>query len=166
MKRQQILLKLNVNQSRFAQLLSETGIEDKSEYSPNECQALQDAWSRQNSGNTSALKQPPQRPQPTTNAIAVQNQNAAGTIRKVVAQNNQAIDSLAAQRQLLTDHLSAELAAIIDPASIQEEIALKTLAKLEGKEADPFEVIDISAELISRPRFAIPGAIQYRLQAG
>ena len=166
MKRQQILMKLNLNQSRFAQLLSEAGIEDKSEYSPSECQVLQDAWSRPTSGNVSTLKQPPQRPQPTTNAIAVQNQHTAGVIRKVLAQNNQAADSLAAQRSLVTDHVSSELAAIIDPASIQEEIALKTLAKLEGKEADPFEAIDISAELVSRPRFAIPAAIQHRLQAG
>jgi hypothetical protein len=41
---------------------------------------------------------------------------------------------------LVTDHAADRVAAILDPQSIQAEIAVKTLSRMEGKSFVPFEL--------------------------
>ncbi len=91
-------------------------------------------------------KQPQQQPiAPTTDAgeataLTALTQTAAGTIRQSIGAMTQLAEKLEDQRDLVTDHAADRITAILDPQSIQAEIAVKTLSRLEGKSFVPFEL--------------------------
>ncbi|MBD1853906.1 hypothetical protein H6F87_28745 [Cyanobacteria bacterium FACHB-502] len=73
-------------------------------------------------------------------ALTSLTQTAAGTIRESIGAMTQLAEKLEDQRDLVTDHAADRVAAILDPQSIQAEIAVKTLSRLEGKSFVPFEL--------------------------
>ncbi|MEP0914029.1 hypothetical protein NDI45_24265 [Leptolyngbya sp. GB1-A1] len=93
--------------------------------------------------NGNGKAQQPAQAQPTTDettALAALTQTAAGTIRQSIGTMTQLAEKLEDQRDLVTDHAADRVAAILDPQSIQAEIAVKTLSRLEGKSFVPFEL--------------------------
>lgn len=84
-------------------------------------------------------------------ALATLAQTTAGTIRKSVGAMSQLADQMQQQRELVADHAADRLSQILDPASIQAEIAVRTLQKLEGKDFLPFALEPI--ELPEVPRY-------------
>ena len=84
-------------------------------------------------------------------ALAVLSQTAAGTLRQSIGAMTQLAEKLEDQRTLVTDHAAERVAAILDPHSIQAEIAIKTLNQLEGKTFLPFDLERI--ELPEVPRY-------------
>ncbi len=93
--------------------------------------------------NGNGKAQQPAQAQPTTDettALTALTQTAAGTIRQSIGAMTQLAEKLEDQRDLVTDHAAERVAAILDPQSIQAEIAVKTLSRLEGKSFVPFEL--------------------------
>ncbi|MBD1853956.1 hypothetical protein H6F87_29000 [Cyanobacteria bacterium FACHB-502] len=85
-----------------------------------------------------------------TAAISTLAQTTAGTIRRSAGVIGKLADAAQQQRELVTDHEAERLAQILDPVSIQAEIAAKTLQKLEGKDFIPFELEAIELSEIRR----------------
>ncbi|MBD2023807.1 hypothetical protein [Leptolyngbya sp. FACHB-711] len=92
-------------------------------------------------GNGKAQQSEQVQPTPDeATALAALTQTAAGTIRQSIGAMTQLAEKLEDQRDLVTDHAADRVAAILDPQSIQAEIAVKTLSRLEGKSFVPFEL--------------------------
>ncbi len=93
--------------------------------------------------NGNGKAQQPAQSQATTDettALTALTQTAAGTIRESIGAMTQLAEKLEDQRDLVTNHAADRVAAILDPQSIQAEIAVKTLSRLEGKSFVPFEL--------------------------
>ncbi len=98
-------------------------------------------------------QQPTAQPQASIDeatALTALTQTAAGTIRESIGAMTQLAEKLEDQRDLVTDHAADRVAAILDPQSIQAEIAVKTLSRLEGKSFVPFELEPIELPAVRR----------------
>jgi hypothetical protein len=103
--------------------------------------------------NGNGKAQQPAQSQATTDettALTALTQTAAGTIRQSIGAMTQLAEKLEDQRDLVTDHAAERIAAILDPQSIQAEIAVKTLSRLEGKSFVPFELEAIELPEVRR----------------
>ncbi|WP_088891236.1 hypothetical protein [Leptolyngbya ohadii] len=83
-------------------------------------------------------------------ALTVLSQAAAGTIRQSIGAANQFADKLEDQRDLVTTHAAQRITAILNPVSIQAEIAAKAVSELEGQAFVPFEVEAIELPEVQR----------------
>jgi hypothetical protein len=85
-----------------------------------------------------------------TTALTVLTQTAAGTIRQSIGAMSQFAEKLEDQRDLVTTHAADRITAILNPVSIQAEIAAKTVSQLEGKSFVPFELEPIELPKVRR----------------
>ena len=159
-----LMSELGLNANQFKGLTQKSQIEFKASYTDEEAIVLKQAASRgkgfapttrNGNGNGKApdatdLTQIA----PTTPCDA--NRQVAGALRETLAGRRALVDHLSEQRESVTEYVSDEVADILNPASIDEEIAVKILRKLEGHQYEsPFELIDVTAELVSTPRRAL-----------